>query len=152
MARTPEAPRTGAQRKRDVLTRLSEDEDAWVATAAPDGEPCLVPLSFLWWDDTLLINTRRANPTARNVARDGRAVVSLGHTRDVVLIDATGEVLPDGALPEAVGEAFVAKAGWDPRGRGAWVFMRLRPRGIRAWREVNEMDGRHLMRDGHWLV
>ncbi|RMI30726.1 pyridoxamine 5'-phosphate oxidase family protein [Streptomyces triticirhizae] len=152
MARTQAAPRTGAQRERDVLTRLSEDKDAWVATATRDGEPSLVPLSFLWWDDTLLLNTRRANPTARDLARGGRALISLGHTRDVVLLEATGEVLPEGGLPETVGEAFVAKAGWDPRGRELWAFLRLRPRSIRAWREVNEMDGRHLMRDGRWLV
>jgi hypothetical protein len=26
------------------------------------------------------------------------------------------------------------------------------PRRIQAWREVNELPGRELMRDGHWLA
>lgn len=52
------------------MDHLRQDEDAWVATASRDGLPTLVPLSFLWEDDrgTLLMCTRRTNPTAVNVA------------------------------------------------------------------------------------
>ncbi|GAA3050451.1 hypothetical protein [Streptomyces glomeratus] len=31
-------------------------------------------------------------------------------------------------------------------------WFRIFPRRIQAWREVNEMSGRELMRDGRWLV
>ena len=41
-------PRDAAQRKRDTLARLGSDVDAWVATADGDGNPYLVPLSYLW--------------------------------------------------------------------------------------------------------
>ncbi|NEE35283.1 pyridoxamine 5'-phosphate oxidase, partial [Streptomyces sp. SID7982] len=61
------------QRKQDTLNRLRQDEDAWLATASADGEPTLVPLSFLWDDGTgtLVMATRRTNPTAVNVTPDG---------------------------------------------------------------------------------
>ncbi|WP_078856484.1 pyridoxamine 5'-phosphate oxidase family protein [Streptomyces sp. NBRC 109706] len=145
-------PRTPERRKRDVLTRLSEDQDVWVATADLAGEPCLVPLCFLWWDETLLMATKAGNPTARNIAANGRATLSLGHTRDVVLIEATAEPVAPGAVDAAEAAAFRGKLGWDATDRPGWASLRFRPRTIRAWRESNELRGRQLMRDGRWLV
>ncbi len=145
-ARAPE------QRKQDVLDRLEQDIDAWVATASPDGLPCLVPLSFVWDRGALLMATRRGNPTAVNVTPSGPARVSLGHTRDVVLVDGTAQVVEGVDLPTGSADAFTAKLGWDPRARSSWVYLRVTPDTVRAWREVNELAGRQLMRDGEWLV
>jgi hypothetical protein len=52
---------------------------------------------------------------------------------------------------EALGAAYVAQADWDPRGSAGYVFLVLRPVRVQAWREVNEIPGRTLMRDGAWL-
>ncbi|AOP49000.1 pyridoxamine 5'-phosphate oxidase family protein [Streptomyces lydicus] len=144
--------RDAGQRKRDALERLRNDEDAWVSTASPEGAPYLMPLSFVWHDDRLVMATRKNNPTARNLAADGACWVALGPTRDVVLIESTAEVLASDALPDDTGAAFVAKLGWDPRGRAAWVFLSFRPRRVLAWREANELPERELMRDGVWRV
>jgi hypothetical protein len=141
--------RSGEQRKTDVLKRLAEDEDAWVSTTGPHGEPYLMPLSFLWHEGELLMATRTTNPTAENVARTGQAVVALGHTRDVVLVETEAETFPSHALPAGAGKAFVAKLGWDARDLPHYSFLRFRPRTIRAWREEKS---RYLMRDGAWLV
>ncbi|MDT0345304.1 pyridoxamine 5'-phosphate oxidase family protein [Streptomyces litchfieldiae] len=145
-------PREAAQRKRDVLRRLREDVDAWVSTASPDGVPCLVPLAFLWHEGTLVMTTRATNPTAVNARKTGRATLSLGHTRDVVLIETEVDVIANEAVTAAEGDAFAAKHQWDTRGRPEWAFLRFRPVTIRAWREENELAGRHLMKDGVWLV
>ncbi|WP_052848084.1 pyridoxamine 5'-phosphate oxidase family protein [Streptomyces avicenniae] len=144
--------RDRAVRKADVLTRLEQDVDAWVSTAGADGLPYLMPLSFVWFGERLVMTTRAANPTARNVRANGRAYVSLGHTRDVVLIEAEAESVPSGELPAAVGEAFVGKFTWDVRADPAYAFLLFRPVSVRAWREVNELPERELMRDGVWLV
>ncbi|WP_340561577.1 pyridoxamine 5'-phosphate oxidase family protein [Streptomyces sp. GSL17-111] len=154
--RDPAPPRPADQRKRDVLERLAHDVDVWVATASPDGVPCMVPLSFAYDGETLLLCTRRGTPTARNLlsgtGTGGLARLALGHTRDVVLIEAVTEaVATDGLSPEE-GASFVARTGFDPRGRAEWVFLRCRPRTVRAWREENELAGRLLMRDGLWRV
>ena len=188
-----EPPRSRSRRKQDVLARLEQDEDLWVATASADGEPCLVPLSFVWdttgesWArdglgaantgagtgtgtgpdagagagtgtgtapgrGTVLLCTRRTNPTARNLTPGGRVRLSLGHTRDVVLVDGTAEVVEGHRLPTASADAFAAKLAWDPRDRPAWVYLRVTPRTMKAWREENELAERELMRDGVWLV
>ncbi|MHA6631279.1 pyridoxamine 5'-phosphate oxidase family protein [Pseudonocardia sichuanensis] len=143
-------PRTPQQRKQDTLDRLHQDVDAWVATSDGDG-PYLVPLSFLWDGETLLMATPAASPTGRNAAATGRVRVGIGQTRDVVLVDGTVEVLAE--VPDGTGDAFAARTGFDPRRLAEpYPWFRVRPQRIQAWREVDELAGRDLMRDGRWLV
>ncbi|MEU9089176.1 pyridoxamine 5'-phosphate oxidase family protein [Streptomyces sp. NPDC048428] len=146
-----EPARSREQRKQDALDHLEKDEDAWVSTASPDGVPTLVPLSFVWDRGTLLMATRRTNPTAVNVTSDGQARIALGPTRDVVLIEATAELIENADLPSKSSDAFAAKLGWDLRDLSAWVYLRFTPYAVRAWREKNELADRELMADGRWL-
>jgi hypothetical protein len=50
-------PRSRAQRRRDTEHRLTHDIDVWVASASADGAPYLVPLSFDWDGEALLMAT-----------------------------------------------------------------------------------------------
>jgi nitroimidazol reductase NimA-like FMN-containing flavoprotein (pyridoxamine 5'-phosphate oxidase superfamily) len=144
--------RPRGMRRRDTEHRLAHDVDVWVATASPDGRPYLVPLSFDWDGETLLLATPAGSPTGRNLAA-GRVVrLALGHTRDVSVIDGDVEILDIDALPREAAERFVARAGFDPRPLTTpYRWFRISTRRIQAWREVNEMPGRELMRDGRWL-
>ncbi|MFF2045577.1 pyridoxamine 5'-phosphate oxidase family protein [Kitasatospora sp. NPDC058170] len=143
-------PRSLAQRMQDTRCRLEEDVDAWVATADLAGTPYLVPLSFLWDGETLLISTAAGNPTARNLRAGGRIRLTIGPTRDVVLIEGSA-VVADGITDE-VADAFAAKTGFDPRKQRNYPYFRIRPELIQAWREANEIAGRDLMVDGEWLT
>jgi Pyridoxamine 5'-phosphate oxidase len=150
---TPPA-RTPGQRKLDALNRLDHDTDAWVATAGPaNGVPYLVPLSFLWDGTTMLIATPSASVTSRNLQVTGRARLGVGPTRDLVLIEGTvGAAQAATDVPAETGDAFAAKTGFDPRELTGYLYFRIRPQRIQAWREANELEGRELMRDGHWTV
>ena len=54
--------------------------------------------------------------------------------------------------PAPLADAYVRQADWDPRNESdPYVFLRLRPIRIQAWREANELDGRTIMKDGDWL-
>ncbi|MFF8731006.1 pyridoxamine 5'-phosphate oxidase family protein [Streptomyces sp. NPDC015171] len=148
-----EPARSPAVRKRDVLARLEREMDIWVATADAQGLPCLVPLWFVWDGSAVWLCTRGTNPTGRNLRDGGRTRLALGHTRDVVLLD--GEVRGFGAedVPAAAADAFAAKTGWDPRTDSpAYRYFRVRLDAVQAWHEVHELRGRHLMRDGAWVV
>ncbi|MFE9768656.1 pyridoxamine 5'-phosphate oxidase family protein [Streptomyces sp. NPDC005808] len=146
--------RTPKQRKQDTLNRLEHDEDVWVSTAAEDGaSPYLVPLSFLWDGETLLLATPAASPTGRNLRATGKARLGIGPTRDVVMIEGTVRTLEPVELPEGVGDAFAFKTGFDPRRlTSAYLYFSVTPQRVQAWREANEIAGRDLMRDGEWLV
>jgi nitroimidazol reductase NimA-like FMN-containing flavoprotein (pyridoxamine 5'-phosphate oxidase superfamily) len=144
-----QAPRSAAQRKSDTLARLASDVDAWIATAGADGGGYLLPLSFLWDGTGLVVSTPRSSATGRNLSRGGRVRAGVGALRDVTMIDGTAEPVDD----ERGKDAFAAKHGWDPRKEaGDYAYFRIVPDRVQAWREVNELPGRTLMRDGAWLT
>jgi len=146
--------RTAQQRKVDTLRRLSSDVDTWVATADPvTGTPYLVPLSFLWDGATVLISTPAASTTSRNLRATGRVRLGIGPTRDLVLIEGTVQTETAAAeIPAETGDAFAVKTGFDPRELTGYAYFRIRPQRLQAWREVNELTGRDLIRDGDWVT
>jgi Pyridoxamine 5'-phosphate oxidase len=144
-----EPPRSAEQRKNDTLTQLASEVDAWIATADTAGSGYLVPLSFLWDGAGLIVSTPRASVTGRNLSRGARVRVGVGQVRDVIMIDGIAEPVRD----ERTKDAFAAKHGWDPRQEaGDYAYFRIVPNRVQAWREVNELPGRTLMRDGDWLA
>ena len=144
-----EAPRSAEQRKSDTLARLAAEVDAWIATADTAGSGYLLPLSFLWDGTGVIVSTPRSSATGRNLSRGGRVRVGVGELRDVTMIDGTAEPMQD----ERTKDAFAAKHGWDPREEaGDYAYFRIVPDRVQVWREVNELPGRTLMRDGDWLT
>ena len=153
MASSQPPARTPAERRRDTERRLEHDIDLWVATASADGIAHLVPLSFHWDGDTILLATDPTSPTGRNLETTGSVRLGLGLVRDVTMIDGEVEPLRLDELPAERAAAFAARAGFDPRastGRMRWY--RVRPRDIQAWREVDELADRQLMLQGRWLA
>jgi hypothetical protein len=145
-------PRSFAQRRHDTEHRLANDIDIWVATASADGGPHLVPLSFDWDGKALLVATPTESVTGSNLAASRTVRLGLGDTRDVSMIDGDVEVIELDALPRQRGDQFLARTGFDPRVLSTpYRWFRISPRRIQAWREVNELPDRELMRDGTWL-
>ena len=144
-------PRSRDQRRSDTEQRLAQDVDVWVATASADGAPYLVPLSYDWDGEALLLATPADSPTGRNLAATRAVRLALGHTRDVTMIDGDVEVLEIDALPGELGDRFSARTGFDPRTLSTpYRWYRVTPRHVQAWREANELPDRELMRGGHW--
>ena len=149
LALAPDPPvRDRATRIRDARLRLEQDADCWVATSLDD-RPWLVPLSFRWTGDALLLATPKSNRTYRGVAAGGGLRVALGTTRDVVMID--GEVDRPAHLPTGEADAVAARTGVDPRSASDAGYLRVVPRRIQAWRNPAEVPERTIMRDGYWL-
>jgi hypothetical protein len=112
-----------------------------------------VPLSFLWDGEALLVATPANSPTGRNLQSTSKVRVGVGPTRDLVLVEGTvAAAVAAGDIPDQVGDAFAAKAGFDPRQLTGYLYFRIAPRRLQAWREADELEGRDLMRDGRWLV
>lgn len=146
-------PRSRARRRRDTEYRLAHDVDLWVASASADGVPYLVPLSFDWDGEALLLSTPADSPTGRNLAATRTVRLGLGHTRDVSMIEGEVEVLKIDALPPERADRFAERTGFDPRESATpYHWFRVTPRRIQSWREVDELRERDLMRDGHWLA
>jgi general stress protein 26 len=147
------APRDLVQRTTDTRNRLHDDVDVWVSTASPDGVPHMRPLSFTWDGTTVLISTPEDSSTGRNLATSGRVTLALGHTRDVVMIEGSVQVIPIEELPQDIGDAFAARTEFDPRAlKTTYAFYRVTPVEIQAWREEDELRNRTIMRGGAWLA
>ena len=146
-------PRPRSQRRRDTEHRLTHDIDVWVASSSAGGVPYLVPLSFDWDGEALLMATPTDSPTGRNLADTKIVRLGLGHTRDVAMIEGNVEILEIDALPRESGDRFAARTGFDPLALATpYRWFRVSPRRIQAWREENELPDRELMRDGRWLT
>jgi hypothetical protein len=146
--------RTPKQRKQDALNLLQHETDAWVATAdGQSGTPYLVPLSFFWDGATLLLATPASSPTSRNLRTTGKVRIGIGPTRDLVLIEGTVQAMASTEIPDDVGDAFAVKTGFDPRKlASSYLYFRIHPQRLQAWREANELKDRELMRGGDWVV
>ena len=83
--------------------------------------------------------------------RAGWVRAALGPTRDVVIIEGPVEAILIGTDP-ALEEAHAQATGFDPRTLSVeYIYLRITPREIQAWREENELEDRQLMRRGEWL-
>lgn len=141
-----------AERRRDTLERLVSERDVWVSTAHPDHGPHQVPLWFMWDGEAVWMCTGAGSVTARNVREEPRVRLGLPDTFDVVLLQGEAECFPDRDVPEDAAEAFAAKFGWDPRAeKDPYLYVRVVPKVVRAWRGEPELRGRVIMRDGAWL-
>lgn len=144
--------RRAAERMRDTLERLGTERDVWVSTAHPEHGPHQVPLWFSWDGRAVWMCTGATSVTVRNVREEPRVRLALPDTSDVVLLQGEAQCFPDREVPADAAEAFTVKFGWDPRAEeDAYVYVRVVPRTVRAWRGVPELRGRVIMRDGKWL-
>jgi hypothetical protein len=144
--------RSTGQRVTDVRAKLASECDLWVASANATGDAYLVPLSFSWDGEYLTVATPQRSRTARNLRRAGRARLALGPTRDVVIVEGPVEEIAVTA-DNSLADTHAAAVGFDARDDpDPYVFIRLKPQRIQAWRNNAELAGRDVMRDGHWLV
>ena len=144
--------RDTATRKADTLASLDKQHDVWLATADVAGRPHLIAASG-WWDGTdLVIATRGASKTARNLSMNPTAKVARGAPSDAVLLDV--QMIESGAVEDSpeLCFGFAAAVGWDPREAGEGLaFFRLRPNRIQAFRGYDELEGRDVMLRSRWL-
>ncbi|WP_153397548.1 pyridoxamine 5'-phosphate oxidase family protein [Ornithinicoccus halotolerans] len=149
---TGDARRGGLERRHDTCERLAAERDIWMSTAHPEHGPHQVPLWFAWDGRAVWMSTSATSATARNVREEPRVRLALPDTVDVVLLQGIAECFPDDDVPGNAADSFADKFGWDPRREdAAFVYLRVEPTTVRAWRGEQELSGRVIMRDGVWL-
>ncbi|MDE3103365.1 MAG: pyridoxamine 5'-phosphate oxidase family protein [Chloroflexota bacterium] len=145
--------RSAAERKADVLSALQQHRDGWLATASSGGIPHLIVVATVWSDEGILVATRIASRTARNLRKNRRGRLALGQGDDAIVIDLDLERTLPARDAGAVAAAFTRAAGWDPADEGAdSCYLILRPTRIQAYRGYAELAGREVMHAGRWLA
>jgi hypothetical protein len=143
--------RTRAQRITDTLAMLDHERRCWLAAGRADGTSHLVPLTYCWDGERVVIATRSGSATVSALRRTGRARLSLPSTDDVVIIDATAVIVTLDAIDAATHHFFRTAAGFDPSVEPEpYVYVLLTPQRILAWRNERELDEGEIMHDGVW--
>ena len=139
-------------RKADVLAALEKQGQVWLATAEVGGRPHVIAVSA-WWDGTdLVVATSGSSKTARNIAMNPLVTLAGGDPADAIVIQAQMlDSSPAEDSPE-LAAGFSNAMGWDPREMDGWMFFRLRPTRIQAFRGYEEIEGRDVMIRSRWLA
>jgi Pyridoxamine 5'-phosphate oxidase len=144
--------RDPATRKADVLAALEKQGHYWLATASVSGMPHVIAVSG-WWDGTdLVVTTLGSSKTARNLAMSQMATLAGGDPSDAIVIQAQMIESADVEKATALAEGFQKAMGWDPREMDGWMFFRLRPIQIQAFRGYDEIGNRDVMLRSRWVV
>jgi PPOX class probable F420-dependent enzyme len=123
--------------------RLQHDLMIWLSSVRPDGRAHLVPVWFLWDEDTILIFSK-PDQKIRNLKQNPQVMLALDDTdggENVVMIEGTAALLPPGTVSPglpAYAEKYAAKLTamkWTPESMGAEYTeaIRVTPSRIRAW-------------------
>ena len=144
--------RDAQTRKNDVLAALAKQGHYWLSTAEVGGRPHVIGVSALWGDDEFVITTLGTSRTAKNMAMNPRVVLTHGDPSDAIVIQAG---MIDSAGVEEwhdIAEEWNKAMGWDAREMDGWMFFRLRPTRIQAFRGYDEIEGRDVMIRSRWVV
>ena len=99
------------------------------------------------------MTTPCSSPTGRNLRTSGKLRLGIGPTRDLVLGEGTAQALAATEIPDEVGDALAVKTGLDTcRLTTTYPYLRIHPRRLQAWCEVDEPEDRELMRGGRCVI
>lgn len=143
--------RDAATRKNDVVAALEKQGSYWLSSSDAVGRVRVIGVSG-WWDGSqIVITTLGTSRSARNMAMNPSVVLAHGTPDDAIVIEAE---MIDSSMVEDSAElagGFKAAMGWDPREMDGWMFFRLRPTRIQAFRGYDEIEGRDVMVRSRWL-
>ncbi len=146
-----DAGRDTAQRTADTLELLAKESQLWLSTAAADGTPHLIPMSFVWDGERMTMGTAERSATVRNLRSRPVARAAVGHHFDVVLVDGSVDIIAPEEIDPPTADAFALVAS-DPRQLPGYLYLRLTPRRVLAWRSFPERPGAEIMTGGRWLA
>ncbi|MCU0494429.1 MAG: pyridoxamine 5'-phosphate oxidase family protein [Chloroflexaceae bacterium] len=96
----------------EVVQRLEQEANIWLATVRADGRPHLVPLWFVWANGTMYLCMQAGSVKARNLRESGRAALALESGSQPVVCEGTATVVEQ-PWPEAARQGFQRKYDWD---------------------------------------
>jgi nitroimidazol reductase NimA-like FMN-containing flavoprotein (pyridoxamine 5'-phosphate oxidase superfamily) len=137
----------------ELQSFLSARRTIRLATATPTGLPHVVPLWFVWVDDTVFMNSTLGNVTIRNLERNPSATGSIDdgdayeELRGVLIHGEVERAVDDPRLETVKSEWSQKYMGGKPPPYDRWknrVWLRFVPRRITSWdfRKIPEAKAR----------
>ena len=92
--------------------RLEREANVWLGTVRPDGRPHLVPIWFVFVNDSFWLATGADSVKVTNIRTNPNVVVSLEAGNRPVVAEGTATIRPR-PFPTPVVAAFERKYDWD---------------------------------------
>lgn len=96
----------------EMIAQLEEEKNIWLATVRPDGKPHLVPVWFIWDEDTFYICIFSKTVKFINISQYPLVFVSLENGTNPVICEGNAERMAR-PWPGKVVKAFKDKYDWD---------------------------------------
>lgn len=92
--------------------RLNTGGWCWLASVRPDGSPHVMPLFAVWSEPVALVVSKDSARKARNLAADGRCVLTTDVEAAHLVVEGRAERVRDRGRLERASAAFEAVYGW----------------------------------------
>jgi hypothetical protein len=143
--------RSKADRKAHVLRTLADEDKLWLATTG-DAAPHVIPLSFVWRDERIVMAVQADSPSARNLRRTKTARAVLGSPHDAIMIDGVVEQADPREVAAGTVSALRDASAIDPLRTPGFVCLALKPFRIQAYWTGSEIAAPTIMRSGEWVA
>jgi Pyridoxamine 5'-phosphate oxidase len=96
-----------------AVERLEKSHNYWIATSRPDGQPHLMVVWGIWWQDSFWFSTGSRTRKARNLAANPRCAVGTEKADEAVILEGTAREISDRAVWKQLIEIYNRKYGGD---------------------------------------
>lgn len=117
----------------EILTRLDKEKNIWLATVRPDGRPHLVPVWFVWEEQTFFICIASSSVKYGNLLQNNAVSLSLEDGSSPLICEGSAEPAAR-PWPSKVITAFQGKYDWQIDTDEEYdALVRITPRKWLSW-------------------
>jgi hypothetical protein len=96
-----------------ALERLEKSHNYWVATSRPGGDPHLMIVWGIWWEDAFWFSTGPRTRKAKNLAAHPHCVIGTDKADEAVIVEGKAELISDREVWKRLAEIYNRKYGGD---------------------------------------
>lgn len=95
-----------------IISRLGEEKNIWLASVHPNSKPHLVPVWFIWEDETFFICIYSGSVKFLNISQNESVSIALENGTKPAICEGISERI-DRPWPEKIVKKFKKKYDWD---------------------------------------
>lgn len=96
-----------------ALERLEKSHNYWIATSRPGGEPHLMVVWGVWWEDCFWFSTGPRTRKAKNIAAKPYCVIATEKADEAVILEGFADQITDRAIWKRLADVYNRKYGGD---------------------------------------
>lgn len=112
-AEMPKDPTKGLKDWTWALERLEKSHNYWIATTRPDGQPHLMLVWGVWWEDAFWFSTGPNTRKAKNIRAHAYCSIATDRADEAVILEGVTQEVKDRVVWKRLAAVYNAKYGGD---------------------------------------